>query len=320
MKNSELKEEYLDEETFWHITSKLNIESIRKSGLVPQDGMRDGVLKSKEDPEARVFFSYGLEAFLAQANNLAKIVHDRIDRKEKTMEGDNGENTNEVMQEFLNHKGGFINIMTFIDEEMFKNGINKNLSEQDLDKITYDISKSIWQNYVCLKADLEEGVDYSWDDYNFNNEGTKKVEMTKKNMHVFKNHVINPNKLEIITDSKGNPRSTWDVFKEMAKEYKDKYPDKSYLPVEEWRSGEDDKNSKNRKTTYTGEINHEKDYLSMFIEMEKQEKLQTKDIANNFAKDKNVALRKEEVKEVFEQLEKENEYTKEEPTLSEQEM
>ena len=74
MKNSELKESYLDENTFWHITSRLNIESIKKNGLVPRNGKRNGKLVSAEDPVSRVFFSQGLEGVLEQANNLAFVL------------------------------------------------------------------------------------------------------------------------------------------------------------------------------------------------------------------------------------------------------
>ena len=51
MKKSELKKEYLDGKAFWHITSKLNIDSIEKNGLVPRDGKRNGVNRSPEDPK-----------------------------------------------------------------------------------------------------------------------------------------------------------------------------------------------------------------------------------------------------------------------------
>ena len=43
MKNSELSKKCLDENTFWHITSKLNIKSIKKNGLVPHNGKRNGI-------------------------------------------------------------------------------------------------------------------------------------------------------------------------------------------------------------------------------------------------------------------------------------
>ena len=95
MKNSELKVNYLDENTFWHITSKLNIESIQKNGLVPRDGKRNGKNTSAEDPVPRVFFSQGLEGVLAQANNLAFLINEFIKNIEKTDDGDNGKNVKE---------------------------------------------------------------------------------------------------------------------------------------------------------------------------------------------------------------------------------
>lgn len=153
MKNSELNKNCLDENTFWHITSKLNIKSIQKNGLVPHNGKRNGKLISPEDPVARVFFSQGLEGVLGQANNMASIIDRVVENIERTDEGDNGKNVKEKMDEFLNNEiegkdaknGGFIDIITFIKEDMFKNGINKNLNEQDLNKIIYNIAKTIWK-------------------------------------------------------------------------------------------------------------------------------------------------------------------------------
>ena len=55
MKESTLKYEYMNENTFWHITSRLNIESIAEHGLVPRDGKRNGEINSAEDPVPRVF-------------------------------------------------------------------------------------------------------------------------------------------------------------------------------------------------------------------------------------------------------------------------
>lgn len=327
MKNSELKVNYLDENTFWHITSKLNIESIQKNGLVPRDGKRNGKNTSAEDPVPRVFFSQGLEGVLGQANNLAFLMNAFIKNIEKTNDGDSGENVKEKMQDFLNNSvnngiekkedinGGFIDIANFIKKDIFKNGINKNLNEQDLSKIIYNITKTIWENDVCLKANLEENKDYSWNDINYSATGNKKVAMTKRNMHAFEGHTITSDKIEMITDENGKPRSTWDVFKEMALFYKKEHPDKKYLPVEEWKSGYMNENG---EIVYTDKINHEKDYLSMFIEIEKSEKEESKNIAMGFAKEKPVAAKKEAAKEVFEQLEKENEHVQQEsPSLSE---
>ena len=278
MKKSELNEEYMDENAFWHVTSKLNLESIIKNGLIPRDGQRNGESKSAEDPVPRVFFSQGLEGVLGQANNLALLINNFIENIKRTEVKDNGGDIKEKIQEFLNNSvndntekkdtknGGFIDIANFIKDDIFKDGIYINLTKHDLDKIVYDIVTTIWKNDICLKANLEEGIDYSWNDTNYNAKGTKKVPMTKRNMHTFEGHTITSDKIEIITDEKGNPRTTWDVFKEMAMFYKREYPNKEYLPVEEWKSGFLDENG---EIVYTGEINHEKDYLSLFIEMER---------------------------------------------------
>ena len=169
MKKSELKVDYLDENTFWHITSKLNIENIQKNGLVPHNGKRNGKLISPEDPVSRVFFSQGLEGVLGQANNMVSIIDRIVKNIERTNEGDNGKNVKEKMREFLNNEikekdtknGGFIDTIIFIKQDIFNNGINKNLNEQELNKIIYNIAKTIWENEICLKANIKEDIDYS---------------------------------------------------------------------------------------------------------------------------------------------------------------
>lgn len=100
MKNSKLKEEYMKEESFWHVTNKKNIESIRENGLIPKDGKRDGVLKSEIDPVPRVFFSHGLEAVLWQANNLAYLI-DNICTEQIEVKED-GYNRKELNKEIKN--------------------------------------------------------------------------------------------------------------------------------------------------------------------------------------------------------------------------
>lgn len=274
MKKSELEKEYKGENDFWHITNKLNIESIAKHGLVPHDGIRNGESKSIEDPVPRVFFSQGLKGVLAQANNTASVINSIIEKIERTNFVNDEKDIKKEMKVFMNgstndkiekddENGGFIDIVDFIKEGLFKNGIDENLTKQDLEKIMYDIVKTMWENDIILKANLEEGIDYSWSDFNYNAKG-EKVPMTKKNMHAFEGHTITSNKIEIITDKNKNPRTAWDVFKEMAISYKKEHPEKEYLPVDEW-------------TSKTGEFNHETDYLSMFIEMEKDEIEKTDD-------------------------------------------
>lgn len=51
MKYSKLKDEYLKEESFWHVTSKGNLKSIEEKGLVPNNGIRNGEVKEVHDIE-----------------------------------------------------------------------------------------------------------------------------------------------------------------------------------------------------------------------------------------------------------------------------
>lgn len=282
MKESILNEEFMNEDSFWHITNRQNVESIKKHGLIPHDGKRGGKLKSAEDPVPRCFFSYGLEGVLEQANNLAFLINIWIKSIAKTSDGENGKNIKEKIQKFLdnglndeNEKNetnnvGFIDLSNYIKENIFKNGIDESLTEQDIDMIIYNIAKTIWENNICLKANLREGVDFSWKDYNYNSKGTQKIAMTKRNMHTFEGRIIETDLLEIIVDENGKSRTTWDVFKEMAMFYKTEHPDKKWLPVEEWQSGYEDENG---HIIYTGKVNHRKDYLSLFMKFEEMEQL-----------------------------------------------
>lgn len=261
MKENTLSEVFMDENTFWHITSKFNIASISKHGLVPHDGTRNGKNRSAEDPVPRVFFSQGLEGVLGQANNTPYLINSCLKEIKRTSNGNNGKDIEGKIQQFFDNgkdnNGGFIDYVNFIKNNLFKDGINENLTEQELDRITYDIVKPLWENDICLKVNLREGIDYSWDDVNYNATGTATRPMTKKNMHTFEGHTIPTDQIEIITDEKGNPRTTWDVFKEMALYYKREHPDKEYLPVEEWQE--------------SGKTLHRKDFFSIFMEIEQLE-------------------------------------------------
>ena len=153
MKNSKLKEEYMKEESFWHVTNKKNLESIREKGMVPKDGKRDGVLKSEIDPVPRVFFSHGLEAVLWQANNLAYLI-DNICTEQIEDKEDGKENTK-----------GFIDIGLFLQEKINSKGISKSITKKDLEKVAYNLTKSFWENSIYIKANLEDGIDYSYELY-----------------------------------------------------------------------------------------------------------------------------------------------------------
>ena len=317
MRNSKLKEEYMKEESFWHVTNKKNLESIRENGLIPKDGKRDGVLKSEIDPVPRVFFSHGLEAVLWQANNLAYLIDnfctEQIEVKE---DGYNRKELNKEIKKFLENKEnekentkGFIDIGLFLQEKINSKGISKSITEKDLEMVSYNLTKSLWENGIYIKANLEDGIDYSYEkDFNYIRGGKTKP-MDKANMHTFEGRSIDSGKLEVMSDDEGKPLNSWEVLKQMAEYYKKENPDKEHLPVRVTSRGYTDENGK----TVILEDTPEKDYISIFMDIEKniEEQEKISKMIKGFAKDKEVCLRTKETEKIFDDLEKDIEKGKE---------
>ena len=316
MRNSKLKEKYMKEESFWHVTNKKNLESIRENGLIPKDGKRDGVLKSEIDPVPRVFFSHGLEAVLWQANNLAYLIDnfctEQIEVKE---DGYNRKELNKEIKKFLEDKEngkentkGFIDIGLFLQEKINSKGISKSITEKDLEMVSYNLTKSLWENSIYIKANLEDGIDYSYEkDFNYIRGGKTKP-MDKANMHTFEGRSIDSEKLEVMSDDEGKPLNSWEVLKQMAEYYKKENPDKEHLPVRVTSRGYTDENGK----TVILEDTPEKDYISIFMDMEKniEEQEKISKMIKGFAKDKEVCLRTKETEKIFDDLEKDMELEK----------
>lgn len=316
MKNSKLKEEYMKEESFWHVTNKKNLESIREKGMVPKDGKREGVLKSEIDPVPRVFFSHGLEAVLWQANNLAYLIDNFCTEQIKVKEdGYNRKELNKEIKKFLEDKEngkentkGFIDIGLFLQEKINSKGISKSITEKDLEMVSYNLTKSLWENSIYIKANLEDGIDYSYEkDFNYIRGGKTKP-MDKANMHTFEGRSIDSGKLEVMSDDEGKPLNSWEVLKQMAEYYKKENPDKEHLPVRVTSRGYTDENGK----TVILEDTPEKDYISIFMDMEKniEEQEKISKMIKGFAKDKEVCLRTKETEKIFDDLEKDMELEK----------
>ena len=317
MRNSKLKEEYMKEESFWHVTNKKNLESIREKGMVPKDGKREGVLKSEIDPVPRVFFSHGLEAVLWQANNLAYLIDnfctEQIEVKE---DGYDRKELNKEIKKFLEDKEdgkentkGFIDIGLFLQEKINSKGISKSITGKDLEMVSYNLTKSLWENSIYIKANLEDGIDYSYEkDFNYIRGGKTKP-MDKANMHTFEGRSIDSEKLEVMSDNAGKPLNSWEVLKQMAEYYKKENPDKEHLPVRVTSRGYTDENGK----TVILEDTPEKDYISIFMDIEKniEEQEKISKMIKGFAKDKEVCLRTKETEKIFDDLEKDVEKGKE---------
>lgn len=316
MRNSKLKEEYMKEESFWHVTNKKNLESIREKGMVPKDGKREGVLKSEIDPVPRVFFSHGLEAVLWQANNLAYLIDNFCTEQIKVKEdGYNRKELNKEIKKFLEDKEngkentkGFIDIGLFLQEKINSKGISKSITEKDLEMVSYNLTKSLWENSIYIKANLEDGIDYSYEkDFNYIRGGKTKP-MDKANMYTFEGRSIDSGKLEVMSDDEGKPLNSWEVLKQMAEYYKKENPDKEHLPVRVTSRGYTDENGK----TVILEDTPEKDYISIFMDMEKniEEQEKISKMIKGFAKDKEVCLRTKETEKIFDDLEKDMELEK----------
>ena len=121
-------------------------------------------------------------------------------------------------------------------------------------------------------------------------------------MHTFEGRSIDSEKLEVMSDDEGKPLNSWEVLKQMAEYYKKENPNKEHLPVRVTSRGYTDENGK----TVILEDTPEKDYISIFMEMEKniEEQEKISKMTKSFAKDKEVCLRTKETEKIFDDLEK----------------
>lgn len=280
MKYSKLKDEYLKEESFWHVTSKGNLKSIEEKGLVPNNGIRNGEVKEVHDIEARVFFSQGIETTLAQGNNMGFHIEDWLRVVPKNKEGLIVDKIRNEIKNFfgrsksdksekgeIDSNGGFLDIVRYIKEDLREKGMDENTTEEEFKELVYDSIQTLWENQVCIKGNIIENEDYSYEtDYNYIRGGKEKVKMSKMDMHTFKDRTIDTEKLEIMVDDKGKPMTMFEVYKDMAKYYKREYPDKR-LPVRVSESY--DYNEKTGEWEVIG-YNYSEDYITTLTEREKE--------------------------------------------------
>lgn len=280
MKYSKLKDEYLKEESFWHVTSKGNLKSIEEKGLVPNNGIRNGKVKEVHDIESRVFFSQGIETTLAQGNNMGFHIEDWLRGVPKNKEGLSvKEIKNEIKNFFgrskldksekgkIDSNGGFLDIVRYIKEDLKEKGMDENVTEEEFKDLVYDSIQTLWENQVCIKGNIIENEDYSYEtDYNYSRGGKEKVKMSKMDMHTFKDRIIDTEKLEVIVDDKGKPMTMFEVYKNMAKYYKREDQDKR-LPVRVSESY--DYNEKTGEWEGIG-YNYSEDYITTLTEREKE--------------------------------------------------
>ena len=290
MKYSKLKDEYLKEESFWHVTSKGNLKSIEEKGLVPNNGIRNGEVKEVHDIEARVFFSQGIETTLAQGNNMGFHIENWLRGVPKNKEGLSVNEIKNGIKNFfgrsksdksekgeIDSNGGFLDIVRYIKEDLRKKGMDENVTEEEFKDLVYDSIQTLWENQVCIKGNIIENEDYSYEtDYNYSGGGKEKIKMSKMDMHTFKDRIIDTDKLEVMVDDNGKPMTMLEVYKNMAKYYKKEDPDKR-LPVKPRESY-----AYNEKTGEWEVIgyNYSEDYITTLTEREKEKDLLEKEENN----------------------------------------
>ena len=200
----------------------------------------------------------------------------------------------------IDSNGGFLDIVRYIKEDLREKGMDENVTEKEFKDLVYDSIQTLWENQVCIKGNIIENEDYSYEtDYNYSRGGKEKVKMSKMDMHTFKDRIIDTEKLEVMVDDNGNPMTMFEVYKNMAKYYKKENPDKE-MPVRVSESY--DYNEKTGEWEVIG-YNYSEDYITTLTEREKG-----KDKEREFSEEKfdnNYDQKIEEVVERFESKRKE---------------
>ena len=193
----------------------------------------------------------------------------------------------------IDSNGGFLDIVRYIKEDLREKGMDENVTEEEFKELVYDSIQTLWENQVCIKGNIIENEDYSYEtDYNYSRGGKEKVKMSKMDMHTFKDRTIDTEKLEVMVDDKGKPMTMFEVYKNMAKYYKKEDQDKR-LPVRVSESY--DYNEKTGEWEVIG-YNYSEDYITTLTEREK-------DKEKNIIEEKNYNNYDQKIEEVVERFE-----------------
>ena len=166
----------------------------------------------------------------------------------------------------IDSNGGFLDIVRYIKEDLREKGMDENVTEEEFKDLVYDSIQTLWENQVCIKGNIIENEDYSYEtDYNYSRGGKEKVKMSKMDMHTFKDRIIDTEKLEVMVDDEGKPMNMFEVYKNMAKYYIKENPDKR-LPVRVSESY--DYNEKTGEWEVVG-YHYSEDYITTLTEREK---------------------------------------------------
>lgn len=182
---------------FLHYTNIQNLNSIIDNGLVPKKGINAKVIEKSK----KIFFSIGEKGALVIMDSWIKWL---IAKPKSNL---------------IYWIGAYLLKVSFFPKIIHKTIISNNKKSKNKSNWAYRKLKNILDNSIYLILDLEENVDFSFDDvdevkafsnypasyikslYAYDSNVTKK-QMEYWNMHTFSNKVIEPHKISLLTYEK----------------------------------------------------------------------------------------------------------------------
>lgn len=179
--------------SFYHYTSIKNLDSILKNGLIPKKGINAKVIEKSK----KIFFSYGERGTLVIMDSWIKWL---IAKPKSNL---------------IYWIGAYLLKIKYFPKIIHKTIISSNKKSKKKLEWSYRKLKSILDNSIYLILDLEENVDFSFEDVDevkaYSNYPTSYIEslyaynsdvndnrMEYWNMHTFSNKIIEPQKISLL--------------------------------------------------------------------------------------------------------------------------
>ena len=224
--------EFDNPESCYHLTRAVHESSIAEHGLGADIGIRskDGVGNEKT---SKVFFAKSLEGTLIFLNRNFNIFRDAVKHNN-----------------FSRIKGALKDDSPELYEQIFKDMIHENMSDQELDNVAMALGKLYLERGIYYKLDLKhctkeefekmselekDEIDYFSNDIN---EERPDEHPAINNMHTRTGRGVNPSKMKLMTS--GRNESALDIAVSMGEFFKSLHPEQS-LPVLEHKDGSKDK-------------------------------------------------------------------------------
>ncbi len=182
-------------QSFFHYTNKSNLDSILKNGLEPRIG--ENSLHVEKTP--KVFFVEGEKGIVV----IMDVWLRWLTSKSST-------------NKFIYWLGTFYMKIPFCIKSIPNNIVRKNLKSQKKRNKVYEKMKYILENSIFLILDLEENIDFDYNDIDEvkdtyyesflkllypNDSNIKDRRMEYWNMHAYSNRIVDPKKKSLLKES-----------------------------------------------------------------------------------------------------------------------